>query len=236
MFSPSRTPNKRAYPGIPVRVGTINAFCTFIQLWLAVKVQLTASKEVMREVSMNSGMRRQQLESFGRAPALLSVALRQFPKKMWLYKPSADRWSIHEIILHLADSEASAYVRCRRFIAEPGSPVLKFDGARWAGSLGYFHQSTREALEIIRRLRRMTYQLLVSLPEPVWEHTVEHPIQGRISLGEWIEIQERHIPHHIDQMQQNYDKWLESNPPRKPATPSRRSQSLPMMRMTVNTY
>ena len=72
---------------------------------------------------MNSGMRRQQLESFGRAPALLSVALRQFPKKMWLYKPSADRWSIHEIILHLADSEASGYVRCRRFIAEPGSAV-----------------------------------------------------------------------------------------------------------------
>jgi DinB superfamily len=186
---------------------------------------------------MISGMRRQQLESFGRAPALLSVALRQFPKKMWLYKPSADRWSIHEIILHLADSEASAYVRCRRFIAEPGSPVLKFDGARWAGTLGYFHQSTREALEIIRRLRRMTYQLLVSLPEPVWENSVEHPAQGRITLGEWIEIQERHIPHHIEQMKQNYDKWRESNPPRKPATPSRRSQSpLPMMRMTVNTY
>jgi hypothetical protein len=186
---------------------------------------------------MNGGMRRQQLESFGRAPALLSVALRQFPKKMWLYKPSADRWSIHEIILHLADSEASAYVRCRRFIAEPGSPGLKFDGVRWAGNLGYFHQSTREALEIIRRLRRMTYQLLVSLPEPVWEHTVEHPAQGRLTLAEWIEIQERHIPHHIDQMKQNHEKWLASNPPRKPATPSLRSQSsLPMMRMSLNTY
>ena len=186
---------------------------------------------------MNSGMRRQQLESFGRAPALLSVALRQFPKKMWLYKPSADRWSIHEIILHLADSEASGYVRCRRFIAEPGSAVLKFDGARWAGTLGYFHQSTREALEIIRRLRRMTYQLLVTLPEPVWENTVDHPNEGRLSLGQWIEIQERHIPHHIEQMKRNYEKWLETNPPRKPASPSRRTHaSLPMMRMTVNTF
>jgi hypothetical protein len=186
---------------------------------------------------MNCGVRRQQLESFGRAPALLAAALRQFPKKMWLYKPSADQWTIHEIILHLADSEASAYVHSRSFIAESGSPIIKFDGAHWAGSLGYFHQSNREALEIIHRLRKMTYQLLVILPERVWEHTVEHPTQGRINLGEWIEMQERHIPHHIDQMNQNYDEWLKSNPRIESATPSRRSQSsLPTMRMTVNRY
>ncbi len=167
--------------------------------------------------------RRQVLESFGRAPALLSAALRQFPKKMWLHKPVEDRWSIHEIILHLADSEASAYVRCRRFIAEPGSPVLKMDGARWAGSLGYFHQSTREALEIIRRLRKMTYQLLITVPEPVWSNTVEHPRDGQITLQGWLELQERHIPHHIEQMKQNHAMWLKTHPPRKPATPSNRS-------------
>jgi hypothetical protein len=186
---------------------------------------------------MNREVRRQQLESFGRAPALLSIALRQFPKKMWLYKPSADRWSIHEIILHLADSEASAYIRCRRFIAEPESPVLQFDPARWAGTLGYFHQSTREALEIIRRLRRATYQLLVALPEAVWEQTVNHPTSGRSSLVSWVEIQERHIPHHIDQMKQNYDTWLKTHPPRKPASSSRRSNPLqPMVSMSASSF
>jgi hypothetical protein len=139
---------------------------------------------------------------------------------MWLYKPAADRWSIHEIILHLADAEATAYVRCRRFIAEPGSPVLKFDSGRWAGSLGYFHQSTREALEIIRRLRVMTYQLLISIPESVWFYTVEHPKDGDISLEQWFERQEKHIPRHIDQMRLNYESWLKTHPPRKPASPS----------------
>ena len=98
---------------------------------------------------MNREVRRQQLESFGRGPALLSAALRQFPKKMWLHKPSPDRWSIHEIILHLADSEASAYIRCRRCIAEPESPVLKFDPARWAGTLAvsYTHLITAKNAE-----------------------------------------------------------------------------------------
>src|SRR5580692_846249 len=165
--------------------------------------------------------RRKMLESFGRAPALLSASLRQLPKKMWLYKPAPERWSIHEIILHLADSEASSYVRCRHLIAEPGLEVAEFDPARWAGNLGYFHQSTREALEIIRRLRKMTYQLLVSVPEPVWSHTVEYPKEGRISLELWIERQERHIPHHMDQMRQNYETWLKTHPPRRRPSPSR---------------
>jgi hypothetical protein len=166
---------------------------------------------------MTRDERRKMLESFGRAPALLSAVLRQLPKKMWLYKPAPERWSIHEIILHLADSEASSYVGCRHLIAEPGVEVAEFDPARWAGNLGYLHQSTSEALELIRRLRRMTYQLLVSVPEPVWHNTVEHPQEGPISLEAWIERQERHIPHHMDQMRQNYGDWLGSHPPRKPA-------------------
>jgi len=178
--------------------------------------------------------RRHKLESFGRAPALLSAALRHYPKKMWLYKPAPERWSIHEVILHLADSEASSYVRCRSFIAEPGSPAQDFDPARWAGSLGYFHQSTREALEIIRRLRKMTYQLIVTLPDAVWAHTVDHAGNGEISLERWIEIQERHIPHHLEQMKQNYDVWLATHPPRKPATPSVKSGMAPARMITLS--
>lgn len=162
--------------------------------------------------------RRRIVESFGRAPFLLSATLRQFPKKMWLYKPLPDRWSIHEIILHLADSEANSYVRCRRFIAEPGTAVFKIDAARWAGSLGYFHQSTREALEVIRRLRKMTYQLLVTLPDSVWLNTVEHPRDGRISLEQWVQLQERHIPHHLEHMKSNHELWARTHPPRKPAS------------------
>jgi DinB superfamily len=169
---------------------------------------------------MNRDERRQVLESFGRAPVLLSSILRQLPKKMWLYKPSHERWSIHEIIVHLADSEASSYVHCRHLIAEPGTAVPEFDPARWAGNLGYFHQSTKEALEIIRRLRKMTYCVLITIPDGVWHHTLQHPQEGEISLEKWIARQERHIPHHIDQIKQNYTAWITTHPQRKPATRS----------------
>ena len=169
---------------------------------------------------MTRDERRQVLESFGRAPVLLSTVLREVPKKMWLYKPSPDRWSIHEIIVHLADSEASSYVRCRHLIAEPGMAIPEFDPKKWAGTLGYFHQSTREALEIIRRLRRVTYHLIAKLPESVWLHTMQHLWEGEISLEKWIVRQEQHIPHHIDQIKQNYETWLGAHPQRKAATRS----------------
>jgi DinB superfamily len=163
--------------------------------------------------------RRQKLESFGRAPELLAAALRQFPRKMWLYKPAPNHWSIHETILHLADSEANAYIRCRRLIAEPGKPVLIYDAGVWADTLGYFHQSTKEAFELLRRLRRMTYQLLINLPEQVWSNTAEQPEKGTQSLDQWLEMQERHIPYHIEQMRRNYEEWARTHPPRR--APSR---------------
>lgn len=171
---------------------------------------------------MSREERKAMLESLARGPAVLSSALRQFPKKMWLYKPASDRWSIHEIILHLADSEATAYIRCRGFIAQPGRQVLDFDPSRWAVSLGYYYQSTREALEIIPRLRKMTCRLLDNISDTLWAAAVQHPRHGSMTFESWVSLQARHIPHHLRQILENYEEWLKTHPPRKPARASQR--------------
>ena len=147
------------------------------------------------------------LELFGRGPELLSEALRGCPKKMWLYRPVDDRWSIHEIILHLADSEVEAYVLCRQFTAEPRSVVFTHDPFRWVSTLGYFHQSAKEALELIMRLRRMTCRILRYIPDPVWAHIALHPRKRIMTLEEWLGVQTQHIAHHIEQIHQNYAEW-----------------------------
>lgn len=161
--------------------------------------------------------RQQTVELFGRGPALLADALRRCPKKMWLYRPAPDRWSIHEIILHLADSEADAYIRSRQFIVEPGSGGTEHDASNWATSLGYFHQSTRDALGLILRLRKMTYQVLRFVPDSVWSHTMRLPKEGLVTLEQWVDRQSTHIPHHIEQILQNLEDWSKTHRQRKPA-------------------
>jgi hypothetical protein len=159
---------------------------------------------------------RRELEAFGFGPSLLQAALRQLPKKMWCYQPRADRWSIHDLVIHLADAEAAVYMRCRGLIAEPATASPEFDSHRWRLSLGYFNQSVREALDIICQLRKSTHKLLGTLPDHLWDNSVVDARLGSITLKRWLTIQQRHIPRHIEQMRDNYDSWLKTHPPRKP--------------------
>ncbi len=145
--------------------------------------------------------RTQKIESYGRAYEMLMAALPAFPEEMWTYKPSLESWSIHEMLVHIADSEANSYIRLRRLVAEPGLPVMAYDENRWAFALKYHEQSPQEALELFKWLRLNSYRLIVTLPESTWANTIYHPENGLMTLDDWLDVYERHIPAHIEQMQ-----------------------------------
>src|SRR4051794_27667125 len=109
---------------------------------------------------MTSEERAKMIESYGRAYDTLVEGLKQFPREMWHFKPSPDYWSVHELVVHITDSEANSYVRARRFIAEPGQPVMAYDESGWAKALNYDEQSPEDALELFRWLRGNTYKLI----------------------------------------------------------------------------
>ncbi len=156
---------------------------------------------------MTNEERMQRVESYGKGYIQLTEALKQFPKEMWTFKPSPDRWSIHEIIIHIADSEANAYVKCRKLIAEPGTAVVAYDQDKWSAAFRYQEQSTEDALELFRMLRLASYKLIKSLPEPVWSSSAGPMESETVTLGDWLRVYEEHIPSHINQMRKRYDEW-----------------------------
>lgn len=151
------------------------------------------------------------LELFARGPDILSEALRQCPRSMWRYRPGKGRWSIHEIILHLVDCDASAYLRCRQFIAEPGTTLRSINIPGWTTTLGYY-QSTIDALGVIARLRRMSWTVLRLIPDPVWRNVLHDADKGAVLLGEWAEVEAKHIPHYVEQIRQNHIEWQQLRP------------------------
>jgi hypothetical protein len=156
---------------------------------------------------MDVSFRQAKIIRYGSAYDFLKEAIQHYPREMWQFRASPDSWTIHEIIVHIADSEVNSYIRCRRFLAEPGNAVLGYDEMRWARELSYHQQSPDDALELFRLLRLLSYRLIQNLPEDVWAHTVHHSENGLMTMEDWLEVYANHIPDHIVQMDQVYADW-----------------------------
>ncbi|KAA3643233.1 MAG: DinB family protein [Chloroflexi bacterium] len=160
---------------------------------------------------MDAAQRKEKIELYGRGYDQLSATLDNIPKEMWQFKPEPTAWSVHEIIIHLADSETNSSLRARQFVAQPGAAVMAFDQDVWANKLDYHQQDWQDALEILRLTRKSTYELLITLPEDVWTNSVIHPeIDQPFRFERWLEIYSGHIPSHIEQINNNHKLWLAS--------------------------
>lgn len=152
--------------------------------------------------------RRQKIAIYGSGHDMLLRATERYPREMWQYRPTPEDFTIHEIFVHITDSEANSFVRARHLIAQPESTVSVYDEVGWAGKLNYQAQSPEDAVELFRWLRGNTYKLIRDLPDDIWSHAIHHPENGVMKMEEWLDVYARHVPEHIAQMERVYRSWL----------------------------
>jgi hypothetical protein len=163
---------------------------------------------------MNKQERSTKIEEYGRGYSLLEAAVAQIPREAWSYKPSPEDWSVHEILVHMGDSESMAALRIRKLIVEPGSTLMAYEESKWAQALDYRGQSAEDSLQIIRLARQTTYRLLKTIPDAVFEYSVTHPeMREPYTFDTWLEIYARHMPDHVDQMQRAFGAWKKRRAP-----------------------
>ncbi len=157
---------------------------------------------------MEENERTQKIERYGRGFNLLTKALEQIPREAWKFKAAEADWSIHEIIIHLADSETNSSLRARMIVAEPDGRLMGYDENAWAKKLNYHEQDPDDALQTVRYARLRTYKWLKSLPDSVWSNSAVHPeFSTPYTLERWLEIYAEHIPNHVEQMKRSYAAW-----------------------------
>jgi uncharacterized damage-inducible protein DinB len=116
--------------------------------------------------------RKDRIESYSKGYEKLVAGLNDMPKEILQFKPSPEKWSVHEIIIHMADSEVNSYSRARKFIAEPGSTIMAYDQDSLAVKSDYHNQNIDDALELFKWLRKMTYNVIKDLPDETWNNTI----------------------------------------------------------------
>lgn len=115
----------------------------------------------------------------------------------------AERWSIHEIILHSVDSEVQGTLRIRKVWAEP-SPLLPYsDQDAWARELAYASEGreAREcALSLLALLRQHTVRLFERATPGDWAKVGTHPEYGEVTLRNLLELYADHSERHLEQI------------------------------------
>ncbi len=151
--------------------------------------------------------RSELLEEYLSGYQKLRDILDELPNEVLYFKPAPEKWSVYEIIIHISDSEANGYTRCRKIIAESGSKILTYDQDKWAENLNYTKQSLDNALDLFRMLRITTFIMLKSIGNDKWENFVVHPDNGKMTLDDWLNLYVNHVNIHVKQIKRNLEEW-----------------------------
>jgi hypothetical protein len=115
-------------------------------------------------------------------------------------RPAPGKWSIQEIICHLADVEVVNGWRYRMILAQSGSPLTAFDQDRWANETAYQRQDPALALEAFTGLRRRHLALIRQTPRSAWTRFGVHEERGRITFRDLVEWEAAHDLNHLAQV------------------------------------
>ena len=156
---------------------------------------------------MTPEARGELLMTYAKGPARLKAALAKYPKESLDFKPGPGKWSLQDIVFHLAESELHGYLRGRTIIAESGAGIQAFDQDRWAQSLDVSAQPMDEVVDLFRLLRELMARQLRALPEAAWEQFAVHSERGPITLEGWLEGYVGHLDAHLVQMDRTYQAF-----------------------------
>jgi hypothetical protein len=141
------------------------------------------------------------LERFRRGPELIAVTLTGVFGEEEDFLPAPGKWSIRQVIAHVADSEMVGAHRFRQMLAEENPTLIAYDQEAWAKNLDYARRKPKQSLESFRRMRAENYELLKDLPEAAFARVGNHTERGSMTLRDQLEILARHAESHARQMQ-----------------------------------
>ena len=104
----------------------------------------------------------------------LSALTRRLNKKQLTRRPAPGKWSIAEILAHLADAELVGGWRLRLILGSSGTPIQAFDQEVWAQTFNYSRRNPKASLEMFRVLRENNLTLLKSVPKGLWDNYGMH--------------------------------------------------------------
>jgi len=116
-------------------------------------------------------------------------------------RPAPEKWSVAEILAHLADVEIVIGWRMRSILGNPGTAVQAYDQNAWVVTGHYEKRDPRKSVELHRIVREANLALLKSLSPDQWKHYGQHAERGQESIEHIVRMVAGHDINHMLQIE-----------------------------------
>lgn len=138
-------------------------------------------------------------------PDALHALISEVPEETLRTPEEPGRWSVLQVLWHLADSEVIYRYRLRRAVAEEDA-IVGYDQDAWADRLRYDEADPDEALALIRALRPLTIRWLRGLSPEERARSGIHDERGPESVGHMVRLLAGHDLVHRNQIRRILDR------------------------------
>jgi uncharacterized damage-inducible protein DinB len=142
-------------------------------------------------------MDRSLIEEYATAPARLRAAVAGLTRDELTARPGPGAWSILEVVIHIADSDAISIDRMKRILTEDNPPLLYADETAYVARLHTHEQDLEDALTLLEVGRRQWARVLRLLPDEAFARTGQHNRRGPVALGAMVASYIKHIDDHL---------------------------------------
>lgn len=142
------------------------------------------------------------IRQYEEGPDLLDAAVAGLSHDQLHAKPGPGKWSIHEVVIHVTDSDAVSIERMKRITSMESPSLLDYDETAFIQRLHPQAQSLEDALVLFRVNRRQWVRVLRCLSPVDFERVGHHSVNGPVTLGEMIPRYVQHLAGHLNFIEQ----------------------------------
>jgi uncharacterized damage-inducible protein DinB len=149
---------------------------------------------------------KKSMEILASTPRQIARLVKGVSRKKLSQRPASDKWSVTEILAHLADTELVYGFRIRLILEASGTPIQGIDQDSWAKFSNYAKHDPVLSLEAFRITRERMVRLLKSLPRESWDFYGMHSERGKETVTRVVEMLAGHDVNHMKQIKERLSK------------------------------
>jgi hypothetical protein len=137
------------------------------------------------------------LDAYFAGPKDLRGAVADMTREQSVARPIPGKWSVLEVVCHLADTDANIAHRLKRVLSEERPTFERVKPDLMAAALGYHARDVEEELAFLDLTRRQIGRILHAAPAEAWERTGIVGDRGDKSVAQMLNGAIEHVAHHL---------------------------------------